>query len=73
MTDELPPTSEANERLWASLRNKGYRIDIGVSQVMHVAVNGVEMPFDDARALDRGLVSLDQISRHRGSPKGSSN
>ena len=68
--DELPPTSEANERLWANLRSKGYRIDIGVSQVMHVAVNGVEMPFDDARALDRGWVSLNQIERYRGSANG---
>ena len=64
VTDELPPTSERNEKLWASLRRKGYRIDIRVSQVMHVAVNGVEMPFGDARALDRGFVTLDEIARH---------
>ncbi len=32
---------------------------------MLVVVNGVAMPFEDARALDRGVVTLDEIAKHR--------
>ena len=32
---------------------------------MFVVVNGVAMPFDDGQALDRGVLTLDEIARHR--------
>lgn len=58
------PTSESNEQLWVSLRGKGHSVEIRVTRLMRVAIDGIEMPFDDARALDRGLVTLDEIARH---------
>lgn len=62
-----------NKPTWDSLRSNGYSIDdfyvqSGVGPVggrMLVVVNGVAMPFEDARALNRGIVSLDEIAEHR--------
>ena len=56
-----------------SLRSKGYSIDnfyvqSGIGPVggrMLVVINGVAMPFEDARALDRGVVMFDEIAAHR--------
>lgn len=64
---------DINQPTWISLLAKGYSIDdvyvqSGVGQAggrMYVVVNGVAMPFEDARALDRGVVALDQIAKHR--------
>lgn len=64
---------DINQPTWNSLRAKGYSIDdfyvqSGVGQVggrMCVVVNGVAMPFEDARALNRGVVTLDEIAKHR--------
>ena len=63
----------SNDELWASLRGKGYDVgdvyvQAGVGPVggqMRVVINGVAMPFQDARALDRGIVTLDEIAKHR--------
>lgn len=67
---------EANQQTWDSLRSKGY--DIGDVYVqaglgpaggrMLVVINGVAMPFEDARALDRGVVTLDEIAQHHTVP-----
>ena len=56
-----------------SLRAKGY--DVGdvyiqagagpVGGQMRVVISGVAMPFADARALDGGIVTLDEIAKHR--------
>jgi hypothetical protein len=59
--------------MWASLRGKGYDVgDIYVQAGVgpaagrtYVVINGVAMPFEDARALDRGIVTLDEIAAHR--------
>lgn len=64
---------DINQPTWIGLRAKGDSIDdvyvqSGVGQAggrMYVVVNGVAMPFEDARALDRGVVALDQIAKHR--------
>lgn len=64
---------DVNQPTWNGLRAKGHSIDdfyvqSGVGQTggrMHVVVNGVAMTFEDARALDRGLVTLDQIAKYR--------
>ena len=62
-----------NKPTWDSLRSKGYDmgdsyVQAGVGPVvgrMYVVINGVAMPFDDARAIDRGIVTLDEIARQR--------
>ena len=62
-----------NKPTWDSLRSKGYDVgDIyvqaGVGPAggqMRVVINDVAMPFEDARALDRGRVTLDEIAKHR--------
>jgi hypothetical protein len=62
-----------NELLWDSLRSKGYYVgdfylQAGVRLAggrMLVVINDVAMPFEDARALDRGIVTLDEIAHHR--------
>lgn len=64
VNDATRPSSERNERVWASLREKGHKVTIYVADQLRVVVDGVEMPFDDAAALDRGLVTLDEIARH---------
>ena len=64
---------DANQLTWDSLRSKSYSIDdfyvqSGVGPAggrILVVINGVAMPFEDARALDRGVVTLDEIARHR--------
>ena len=64
---------DLNQQTWDSLRAKGYSVDdfymqsaVGpVGARMYVVINGVAMPFDDARALDCGVVTLDEISRRR--------
>ena len=64
---------DTNQPTWDSLRSKGYSIDDFYVQSgggpadgrMLVVINGVGMPFDDARALDRGVVTLDEIAKHR--------
>ena len=56
-----------------SLRAKGYDVgdvyvQAGVGPAggqMRVVINAVAMPFADARALDRGIVTLDEITKHR--------
>jgi len=56
-----------------SLRSKGFNVGDVYMQAavepaggrMLVVVNGVAMPFEDARALDRGVVTLDEIAKHR--------
>ena len=56
---------DVNQPTWNGLRAKGYSIDdfyvqSDVGQIggrMYVVVNGVAMPFEDARALDRGVVT----------------
>ena len=56
-----------------NLRSKRFSIDdfyvrAGVGPAggrMLVVINGVAMPFEDARALDRGIVTLDEIAKHR--------
>ena len=61
------------KQTWDALRSKGYNVgdvymQAGVGPAggqMRVVINGVAMPFEDARALDRGLVSLDEIAKHR--------
>lgn len=56
------------QQTWNSLRSKGYKVgDIYVQPGggMLVVINGVAMPFQDARALDRGVVTLDEIARQR--------
>jgi hypothetical protein len=65
---------EANQLTWDSLRSKGYTIDdfyvqagaIPATGRMLVVVSGVAMSLEDARALDRGIVTLDEIAQHRG-------
>ena len=64
---------DLNQPTWDSLGSKGFDVgdvyvQAGVEPVdgqMRVVVNGVAMPFDDARALDRGVVTLDEIAKHR--------
>ncbi len=65
--------TDINQPTWNSLRAKGYNIDdfyvqSGGERIggrMYVVVSGVAMPFEDARALDRGVVTLDEIATHR--------
>jgi hypothetical protein len=55
------------------LRAKGYSIDdfyiqSGVGSTgarMFIVISGVAMPFEDARALEQDLVTLDEIATHR--------
>ena len=55
------------------LRSKGYNVgdfyvQAGVGSAggrMLVVIDDVAMPFEDARALDRGIVTLDEIAHHR--------
>jgi hypothetical protein len=62
-----------NQPTWDGLRTKGYSIDdfyvqTGVGQMggrMYVVINGAAMPYADARALDRGIVTLEEIAKHR--------
>jgi hypothetical protein len=62
-----------NQPTWDSLRGKGYNIDdvyvqTGIGPAggrMYVVINAVAMTFEDARALDRGAVTLDEIARRR--------
>lgn len=62
-----------NQRTWDSLRVKGYDIgdfyvQAGVGPAggrMYVVVNGVAMPFADARALAEGIVTLEDIAKKR--------
>jgi hypothetical protein len=64
--DTMKPTFD-------SLRTKGYDVgdvyvQAGVGPAggqMRIVINGVAMPFADARALDRGIVTLDEIAKHR--------
>ena len=64
---------DGNQSLWDSLRSKGHVVGdvyvqsrVGQSGAqMYVVIDGVAMPFDDARALDRGLVTLDETAKHR--------
>jgi hypothetical protein len=64
---------DVNQPTWDSLRAKGYSIDdfyiqSGVGPTgarMFIVISGVAMPFEDARALDRELVTLDEIAKHR--------
>jgi hypothetical protein len=72
LTDRKP-IADINEQLWKNLRDKGYQIgDIYVQTgaaksggLLHVVINGVAMPLADAAALDQGIVTFDEISRHR--------
>jgi hypothetical protein len=65
--------SVSNDELWVSLRGKGYDVgdvyvQAGVGPAdgqIFVVISGVAMPFEDARALDRGIVTLDEIAQHR--------
>lgn len=62
-----------HQQTWDSLRSKGFTIsDIYVqSNVgplggrMYFVINDVAMSFDDARALDSSVVTLDEIARQR--------
>jgi hypothetical protein len=62
-----------NQQTWDGLRAKGYAVgdfyvQSGVGPAagrMYVVINDVAMSFNDARALDRGIVSLDEIARRR--------
>ena len=64
---------DINQPTWDSLRSKGHSIDdfyvqAGVGPTggqMYVVVSGVAMPFEDARALDRGIVTLAEIGKRR--------
>jgi hypothetical protein len=56
---------DPNEALWKSLREKGHRVKVYVVDRMMVLVDGVEMTFDDAKALDRGWVTLEDIAQRR--------
>ena len=64
---------DTNQPTWKSLRSKGFSINgfyvqLGVGPTggrMFVVINGVAMPFEDARALDGGVVTIDQIAAHR--------
>jgi len=64
--DTMKPTFD-------SLRTKGYDVgdvyvQAGVGTAggqMRIVINGVAMPFANARALDRGIVTLDEIAKHR--------
>ena len=64
---------DENHQIWDSLRSKGYDVDdfyvqSGVGPTggrMYVVIDGVAMPFADAWALDRGIVTLDEIAKHR--------
>jgi hypothetical protein len=47
-------------------RSKGHAVDIHVVDRLLVMVDGVEMSFDDAKALDRGWLTLDQLARRGG-------
>ena len=66
---------DANQATWDSLRAKGYSIDDvyvqagagSTSGQMYVVINGVAMPFDDARALERGAATIDEIAGRRSS------
>jgi hypothetical protein len=62
-----------NQALWDSLRSKGYSVDDFYVQgdagrsggQMYVVISGVAMPYEDARALDRGIVTLGEIAKNR--------
>ena len=62
-----------NQPLWDSLRAKAFSVtdfyvQNGVGPQggrMYVVIDGVAMPFADARALDCGVVTLDEIARQR--------
>ncbi len=61
-----------NQPTWDSLRSKGYSVDDfyvqdggPLSGRMFVVISGVAMPFEDARALERGIVTLAEIATHR--------
>lgn len=62
----------SNQELWDGLREKGFTIgDIYVQTGagpqdgrMYVVVDSVAMSFADARALDRGVVTLSDIAAH---------
>ena len=64
---------DMNQPTWDSLRSKGYNVGDfyvqgGVGPAggrMYVVINGVAMPFEDARALDQGAVTLNEIAKHR--------
>lgn len=63
---------DANQLTWESLRSKGYTIDDfslpgtrPATGRMLVVVGGVAMSFEDARALDLGSVTLDDMGQHR--------
>ena len=59
-----------NQQLWDSLRAKGFTVgDVYVQEGvgpqsgrMYVVIDGISMSFADARALDRGLVTLSEIA-----------
>lgn len=55
--------TDPNEMLWKNLRGKGYSVNVYVTDQMVVLVDGVEMTFDDARALDAGRVTLDELAK----------
>ena len=64
---------DVNQATWDSLRAKGYSIDDVYLQAgagpasgqMYVVINGVAMAFDDARALERGAATIDEIAARR--------
>jgi hypothetical protein len=61
-----------NQPLWDSLKAKGFAIGDFYVQAgagpqggrMYVVIDGVSMSFEEARALDRGIVTLNEIAAH---------
>ncbi len=63
-----------NQELWDRLKAKGFNISDVYLQTgvgpqggrMYVVIDNVAMSFAGARALDRGIVTLDEIDRQAG-------
>lgn len=53
------------DAVWTSLREKGHLVHVYVRDTMMVLVDGVDMTFEEARALNTGASTIQEIATRK--------